>query len=74
MGGAFLSAEIFSGGREGEGWRDGKGEGNIPLSRQTVSLAGWGVFKSLRLFNSTLLTAGCLLQHNTYPHTQTHTS
>lgn len=30
----------FSKGREAEGWRDGEGEGNIPLSRQTVSLAG----------------------------------
>lgn len=70
VGGAFLSAEILATvGREGW-WKRGK----HPIVLADSELGRTGVFKSPRPFNSTLLTAGCLLLHNAYPDTQTRAS
>jgi len=53
-----------------EGWRR---RGKHPIVEADSELDRTGLFKYLRLWNSTLLTAGCVLWHNTDPDTHTHT-
>ena len=65
---------LFSKGMQGAGWRDGEGEGKHPIVWADSELGRTGVFKSLRPFNSTLLTAGCLLQQNKHTPSTKHKS